>query len=267
MAQNNASDNLAGRSANVFREAVCIDTRRIYDACSDKDCIRDMQVLFTDEGQQLIDCANIIKTRCAEVVAVYFEVAPLAFNKGFFSVDMTFFFKIVCTVCSAPGCAPTLVEGLGIFCKKVILFGSEAGVRTFSTAQCFTTPCPNNPTVNVQVLDPMILASRICEESEQKPPHPHPHHIAPPPADVASQFTGSFECVCPRRTLYVTLGLFSIVQLTRQVQIMVPIYDFCIPNSECTASDLNSDPCELFSKVDFPTDEFFPPKLADFESN
>ena len=35
MATRNANDNLAGRAANVFREAVCIDTRRIYDAVSE----------------------------------------------------------------------------------------------------------------------------------------------------------------------------------------------------------------------------------------
>lgn len=33
-----SNDNLAGGAANVFREAVCIDTRRIYDACSEEDC-------------------------------------------------------------------------------------------------------------------------------------------------------------------------------------------------------------------------------------
>ena len=263
MAQNNAGDT-AGRPVNSFREAICIDTRRIYDACSAKECIRDMEVIFTDEGQQLIDCASIIKTRCAEVAAVYFEVSPLAFNKGFFSVDMTFFFKIVCTVCSAPGCAPAIVEGLGIFCKKVILFGSDAGVRTFSTAESLTQAGCGTPTVNVQVLDPMILASHICEE--KGPERPKPRSIPMPPPEVAAQFSGCFNEVCPRRTLYVTLGLFSIVQLMRQVQVMIPIYDFCIPNSECAAADaLNSDPCELFSKVDFPTDEFFPPKLADFD--
>lgn len=261
----NAGDNLSGRSANVFREAVCIDTRRIYDACSDKDCIRDMQVIFTDEGQQLIDAANIIKTRCAEVLSVYFEVTPLAFNKGFFSVDMTFFFKIVFTVCPAAGCTPTLVEGLGIFCKKVILFGSDAGVKTFSTEGAVGEQQSCSPIVNVQVLDPMILASRVCE---QKNGETAVTVAPPPPEEIASQFCGSFADVSGSRTIYVTLGLFSIVQLMRQVQVMVPIYDFCIPKSECGSSaDLNSDPCELFSKVEFPTDEFFPPKLADFEAD
>lgn len=258
MAMKNANDNLAGRAANVFREAVCIDTRRIYDAISDKDCIRDLQVLFTDEGQELIDSAGVIKTRSAEVIGVFFEVSPLAFNKGFFSVDMTFFFKIVVTVCNGPTGTPTLVEGLGIFCKKVILFGSEAGVRTFSTSEALTDDnCA--PIVNVQVLDPMILASHICEEDRPC------GTIALPsiPDEIAAKFSGHFHCCRPVRTLYVTLGMFSIVQLMRQVQILIPIYDFCIPKGESDISNVQSDPCELFSKIDFPTDDFFPPKLAD----
>ncbi len=263
MATRNANDNLAGRAANVFREAVCIDTRRIYDAVSDKDCIRDLQVMFTDEGQELIDSAGLIKTRCCEVLGVYFEVSPLAFNKGFFSVDMTFFFKIVVTVCNGPTTTPVLVEGVGIFCKKVILFGSEAGVRTFSTNEDLTDTNNNTPIVTVQVLDPMILASHICEEPGQSAPI----FSAPIPCEIAEKFEGSFACVQPARTLYVTLGMFSIVQLMRQVQVMIPIYDFCVPKSENESAVVDADPCEIFSKVEFPTDDFFPPKLSAISNN
>lgn len=262
MATRNANDNLAGRAANVFREAVCIDTRRIYDAVSDKDCIRDLQVIFTDEGQELIDSAGLIKTRCCEVMGVYFEVAPLAFNKGFFSVDMTFFFKIVVTVCNGPTTTPVLVEGVGIFCKKVILFGSEAGVRTFSTVEELTDTDNCTPIVNVQVLDPMILASHICEE----PGKGGAAFPSPIPNEIAEKFAGSFDCVQPARTLYVTLGMFSIVQLMRQVQVMIPVYDFCVPKSESDTQVVDSDPCEIFSKVEFPADDFFPPKLSDINN-
>ena len=33
--------------ANCFKEAVCIDAGRIYDSCTDKDCLTDLQVFFT----------------------------------------------------------------------------------------------------------------------------------------------------------------------------------------------------------------------------
>ena len=42
---------------------------------------------------------------------------------------------------------------------------------------------------------------------------------------------------------------------------LIPAFDFCIPDKECVTSGDN--PCELFRKIDFPTDEFFPPKASD----
>ena len=256
-----SNDNLAGGAANVFREAVCIDTRRIYDACSDKDCVRDLAVSFTDAGQNLINQATNIKVRSAEVCGVHFEVEPLAFNKGFYAVDMTFYFRICVAAYSSSGCQPACLEGIATFSKKVILFGSEASVKTFSTDSALAQTCGGTPIVNVQVVDPMILASKVCPCCP-----PAPRRFAPPP-EISSQFEGSFCEVRAECELFVTLGLFSIVQLMRQVQVMIPIYDFCIPDKECTTQDNCDDPCELFRKVAFPTDEFFPPRLADLEKN
>ena len=56
----------------------------------------------------------------------------------------------------------------------------------------------------------------------------------------------------------VTLGLFSVVQLIRNVQMLIPVYDFCVPEKECTSTTDN--PCELFRRIKFPLDEFFPPQ-------
>lgn len=60
--------------------------------------------------------------------------------------------------------------------------------------------------------------------------------------------------------MYVTLGLFTIVQIVRNVQMLIPAYDFCIPEKECTTTSDN--PCEMFRRIEFPTDEFFPPKVG-----
>ena len=61
--------------------------------------------------------------------------------------------------------------------------------------------------------------------------------------------------------LYTSIGLFIIVQMVRNVQMLIPAYDFCVPEKECVASSDN--PCELFRRIDFPTSEFFPPKSTD----
>ena len=46
---------------------------------------------------------------------------------------------------------------------------------------------------------------------------------------------------------------------------LIPAYDFCIPDKECVTTTDN--PCELFRKIDFPTNEFFPPRMSDFDED
>ena len=57
--------------------------------------------------------------------------------------------------------------------------------------------------------------------------------------------------------MVVSLGIFTIVQLIRNVQMLMPVYDYCMPNKECTPTSEN--PCDLFHKMSFPVNEFFPP--------
>ena len=79
------------QNANCFKEAVCIDAGRIYDSCCDKDCLEDLQVYFTDVTQPIIDSSVNVKCKKVEILNVFLEVEPVAFNRGFYSVDITFF--------------------------------------------------------------------------------------------------------------------------------------------------------------------------------
>ncbi len=256
------ADNNAASASGAFREAVCIDTRRIYDACSDRDCLSGLQIAFSSSAQPVVDEASAIKARCAEVIGVFFEVEPVAFNRGFYSVDMTYYFKVHFSAYTNGTAAPTPVEGLAAFCKKVILFGSEASVKTFSTENNAVTNCSSMPIVNVQVIDPMILSCDVCDCTSTDGPLTRPISA---PEEVLRQFSGSFDDVPYTRCVTLSLGMFSIVQLERQVQVMIPIYDFCIP--EKNEQPQAGDPCELFGRIAFPTEEFFPPRLADLESD
>lgn len=64
------------------------------------------------------------------------------------------------------------------------------------------------------------------------------------------------------RKLYVTLGQFSIIRLERDIQLLMPAYDICMPVKECTCSGGSNcrteDPCDIFERFEFPVDEFFP---------
>lgn len=244
------------KPGSSFREAVCINADRIYDSCGDKDCLEDLVVSFTDAVQPIVDNAYSIKAKCAEVLDVCMTVEPVPFHKGFYSVDMTFYFLIRLVACTSPLASPTEICGTATFCKKVVLFGSEGGVKTFTNDQNVNLdPVDSSalPKVTVQVAEPMILSSCIRECPEY--PIDCCCNI---PKNICDCFDGSFENVMPQRIVTISLGLFSIVQMERQVQMMIPVYDFCVPKKECTNTSDN--PCDVFKKIKFPIDEFFPPR-------
>lgn len=240
--------------------SVCIDALRVYDSCSDKDCLRDLKVYFTEANQCIIDTAVSVRIKEAEVISVLTDLEPVPFHKGFYSVDMTYFFCVSLDVFSAPGCNPTAVEGLSIFNKKVILYGSEGSVKVFTSEYCVddldiqNSPTKNLPRASVQVAKPIALSAKLCDcVSLVNPPCRIP--------DKMCQCFGGEFITSSTRSVFVTLGVFSIVQIERNVQIMVPSYDFCIPEKECKNSSDN--PCEVFSNLDFPTSEFFPPNVSE----
>ena len=80
-------------------------------------------------------------------------------------------------------------------------------------------------------------------------------------AIINNMYGGTFTDGRDGKVVLVTLGIFTIVQLVRNVQMLVPVYDFCMPSKECCPTSDN--PCDLFKKMCFPVDEFFPPKMDD----
>ena len=116
-----------------FKEAVCIDAQRVYDSCSDKDCIEDIRVLFPAARQSLVDSATNVRVREVNVITVYIDLQPIPFNKGFYSVDMTFFFDVCLDLFGGTASCPVPINGVAIFNKKVVLYGSEGNVKLFTS--------------------------------------------------------------------------------------------------------------------------------------
>jgi hypothetical protein len=264
MADKNSSP-FCSPTSNTFKEAVCVDASRIFDSCSDKDCLEDLRVYFTDDAQNMIDNALNVKCRKVEVLNVFLDIEPVQFNRGFYSVDMTFFFEVKVDVFMSPVSPPCKERGFAFFTKKVILYGSEGAVRVFSSDDngfAEETSSPNDlPKATVQVVDPLILSSKLCE-------YKHHHKLEPAvniPSTISNRFEGTFGCAAPQQAVLVTLGLFSIVHLERSVQMMIPVYDYCIPDKEAVTS--SDDPCELFRRIKFPVNEFFPTRLADVDDD
>lgn len=246
-----------------IKEAVCIDTNRIYDSCVSKDCLEDLRVTFFGNSQRLIDDAVTIKCRDCDICAVSIDVEEVPFNRGFYSVDINFYFKLRFDTYSAPCTTPQTAIGYANFEKKCILYGSDGNVKIFkSSSSCEEVDCPEapqytNPVVKVQAVDPVVLETNVIDSCDCQ-------------ISCCTSFPSSIlktlsDCAIPTNTsraVVVTLGLFSIVQIQRDVQMLIPAYDFCIPERECSCSTQN--PCETFQNIEFPVDEFFPPDRDDY---
>jgi hypothetical protein len=62
----------------------------------------------------------------------------------------------------------------------------------------------------------------------------------------------------------VTLGQFSVIRLERDAQLVVPVVDCAVPSRECCdAAGSAEDPCEMFSRIPFPTSQFCPTGCTD----
>jgi hypothetical protein len=301
---------------NCFKEAVCVEVQRVFDSCSDRDCIYELPVTLSHCSGEITDDLTIARSRCTEVEDVCISVDPIPFKSGYYSVDITYKFKIVVEAynqtqaCSNQSCGTTLC-GTALWSKRVILYGSEGNSRVFASTDTKVSVenqyCPGNgyadaceractcglttpsaPKATLNVVDPVTLEAKfICVPANA------------PAAGICQPEYVPCGCNCGcgcnscnngcntgcntgcnngcnnncndgckktyKRILVVSLGLFSIISLSRPVSIIVPAYDYCIPCKDCSLSATSAAeaPCEVFDKIEFPTEQFFPQPSAE----
>ena len=115
--------------------------KKIFDACRSKECVRDLRVYLTRCSQELLEHATAVKPRRAELLWVDIDVQPVEFNRGFFSVDVRYYYRIYAEVSAGCGRMQDIC-GLACYDKRVILYGSEGTARIFSSQE----GCPNSRT-------------------------------------------------------------------------------------------------------------------------
>ena len=244
-------DTLGCRPEELSR-ALAIHTQKITDSCRDKDCIEDLRVYLTRESQTVLDAAGAAKVRSAELIYTSVDVSPVAFHPNHYAIDLTFFYKILADAAVSP-CRPAAICGLALFSKRAVLCGENSG------AHIFRSDCPGStgaslPTAVVEVLDPMVLGSRVCQMQVCEP------CSLTIPVDVQTVFGDDLVLGGDKQRLFVTLGQFSVIRLERPAQIIVPIVDYALPTKECCSDPggCAEDPCALFEKVPFPAEAFTP---------
>jgi len=236
----------------VIQEAVSINTRKIFDSCRDKDCVDDLRVYPTVSSQAYIDNALSIRPRSAELLYVALNVEPISFNRGYYTVDCTYFYRVTGEVFPSG----QSVLGLAVFDKRAMLFGSEGSAMTFSSDNAQPETVSNDlPVAVLNAVDPIALYMKLVDSDNVLPPEIEPRVI---PDFITAAFPEPLVLTPTQRRWYATIGQFSIIRLERDTQLLIPAYDYSLPDKDCPGSTPD-DPCELFSRIGFPMEEFFPP--------
>lgn len=246
------------------KETFCIETNRILDSCRDRDCFENVRVYLTDMGNDIIERTNSIRTKDACITWTAINLDAVPFNRGFYSLTIKFFVKLVFEACIGPGRSQEF-EGIAVVEKKVVLYGGESNVCVFRSAPdndnfCAVpepTCCTKSvPEAVVEVVDPIILSTSVLEKSAC-------NCCCCCVSDIPERICGGLGgCLCDRddieRYLAVTIGVFSVVRIVRPAQYLINATEYSVPDKECLAPEVEN-PCRLFNSMAFPIGEFCPP--------
>ena len=231
------------------QEITSAHLKRIYDSCASKDYLENLRCFFTEYNQSIVDQAINAKIKDINVLTVNVDVENLQFKNGFFSVNQTFFFKIEIEVISPS--FSNFLNALCVYSKNTVLFGSKSDVRTFSSNEKNLIYDEEIlPTAIVQVSKPLLLSSslndtRYDSEFERLPNIPN---------EIIEHFGGKFSDSNILKYINLSIGLFSITHIERNVQMCV--FTRNSGNIKKCNNGLNSR--ETFVNTQFPMSDFFP---------
>ncbi len=175
---------------------------------------------------------------------------------------MRFFYRVTLQVGTGTP-RSTEVEGLCVFDKRCILFGSEGSAKTFSSDTALENIAPQRslPAAVVEAVDPIVLDTRITEDGSSSGTGEGKRFGNPGRYCRSIRQSAGFR---PNResALLCDPGPILSGAAGRDTQLLIPAYDYCIPQSECSGGD-PEDPCGLFKNVCFPMSEFFPPNTVE----
>lgn len=241
-------------------DLVCIEANHVLDSCRDRDCFENAKVYLTDFGQEIIEHTGNVRVRNAEITSTCITIDPVQFNRGFYAVNIRFFVTVCCEACV--GGRSQEFEGVAAIEKRVILFGGESGVSTYKSGNC-ENPCNpepstyqrNTPTATVDVAAPVVLDTKIMEEKDCCCNCCCCCHVDEIPDRVSGRIGAPLSRNGGERSLVVSLGIFSVVRITRPGQYLVNATEYSVPDKECSCPE-EKNACTLFRSMSFPVEEF-----------
>ncbi len=257
MTENRNNPQLCGHDG---RGTVCIDTKRVLDSCRDRDCYENMRVYLNTFGDEVLASATNIRARSAKVLWAYVGVDEVPFNCGFYRVTVRYYVSLELEACLGIGRTQSFC-GISVLEKSVVLFGGEGDVTTFTSEGNgdFCSP-PNydnmgtsDPVAIVETVEPIILATKLVDDCCCRPKN---DCIAELPDAIVQYLGGTVDYNYNGPRLYVSIGIFSIVRLVRDAQLLVQAEDYSVPEKECHSLDNAENPCATFEHLPFPSARF-----------
>jgi len=210
-----------------------------------------LRLYLTESSEVVVQSALSVRPKSAEIITVDIVVDEIPFNRGYYTVDVRYYYKV--TGIAYPGNAE--ITGLAVFDKRVILFGSEAGAKVFTSNDVGCGPASGSPTGVVETVDPIALCMRLADPRLCPIVDSELFDVTP---CVLAAFGEPLELSGLGKRVYVTLGQFSLISLVRDTQLVIHAYNYYVPEKECQGA-CEDDPCTLFGKIPFPVGEFYPP--------
>lgn len=257
---------LGGLCGGKSDQLCCVSVNKIFDSARDKDCLEDLRVHLCDRAQEIVDRASAVRCTNVEVIYANISLDDVPFNRGFFQVTIRYFFCVTLECCVCNGHSE-IVKGLCAFDKKIVLFGGEKNVSVFQSDPdndgfC-VDPCKLKcnetstlPTVTLEVAAPICLDVKLKERC-----HNFGHCCMSAdsiPERVRDRFEGEFIDGIGNNSVFVSIGLFSVIRMERTVQLILHANQLVLPEKDSTPATDGSDPCSVFGRMSFPVAEFFP---------
>jgi len=219
-----------------FSDVIPVKVNQVFDSCSDKDCLNNLTVSLS--SCEIPNNTTMVKAKCVWVENSTLNVEPINFHKGFYTIDIAYKFGVE-LYCYEKSCEfPTRLTGHIYANKNCVLYGGEMNTVAYSSDnvhQGHTNKCcdiENNPIASVQMMNPIVLE---CHVSEGHKEHREDRE---------------------KKSILVSLGMFSIVELIRPTTVLVPTYEYTVPHKTCYNE--TEKPCDVFDKIKFPAKEFMP---------
>lgn len=244
------------------RGTVCISAKRVLDCCRDRDCFEDVRVYLTSFGEEVLQNATNIKTRSAKLIWACVSVDAVPFNRGFYRITVRYYVKVECEACVCMGKSQSFC-GIAVLEKDVILYGGEGSVVSYSSspgADCccigdINNASTNDPIAVVETAEPIVLSTKVMDCSCGC--NPCCNDCCEIPESVCGSIDGELVSGSNNALrLYVSFGIFSVIRIEREAQLLIEATDYSVPDKECTAATNNDNPCSLFNTMPFPVSQF-----------